>query len=169
MGMSARPVTLALGRGTPNGSHLADHSHCRSFQRQIEPGLRGRLPADPSDCCGIQRQLGRPAFENLLHAAFVPAGKLVVHDHQAVGRADEEVNPADNSLAVVQPCGDGVFGAELAAGPLGRESRKQILERNAEGLRVERKRRSLSERKSAMARPLSRIPGFEQAQAVMAW
>jgi hypothetical protein len=66
-------------------------------------------------------------LDNLLHAAFALAGQLVVHDHQAVGRADEEVNPADNSLAVVQPCGDGVFGAELAAGPLGRESRKQIL------------------------------------------
>jgi len=67
--------------------------------------------------------------------------------HQAVGRADEEVNPPDNPLATVQPCGDGVFGAELAAGPRGRDPRKESLERNTESLRVERKWRSLSGKK----------------------
>jgi hypothetical protein len=56
----------------------------------------------------------------------------VVHDHQAVGRADEEVNPPDNSLAIAQPRGDGIFGAETAAGPRGRDPRKQGLERNTE-------------------------------------
>jgi hypothetical protein len=71
----------------------------------------------------------------------------VVHDHQAVGRVDEKVNPPDNPLVVVQSCGDGVFGAELAAGPRGRDPRKESLERNTEGLRVERKWRSLSGKK----------------------
>jgi len=47
--------------------------------------------------------------------------------HQAVDRADEEVDPPDNSLAIVQPRGDGVFGAELAAGPRGRDPRKESL------------------------------------------
>ena len=67
--------------------------------------------------------------------------------HQAVGRADEEVNPPDNPLAVVQPRGDAVFGAEIAAGPRGRDPRKESLERNTEGLCVERKWRSLSGKK----------------------
>ena len=138
---------FALGRGTPNGLHHAHHPHCRSFQRQVEPGPHGGLPADPSNCRGIQRQLGRPGGHDLLHFPIAVAGQLVVHDHQAVGRADEEVNPPDNSLASVQPRADGVFDAEIAAGPRERDPRKESLERNTEGLCVERKWRSLSGKK----------------------
>ena len=50
-------------------------------------------------------------------------------------------------LAIVQPRGNGVFGAEIAAGPRGRDPRKECLERNTEGPRVERKWRSLSGKK----------------------
>ena len=119
---------VALGRGTPNDLHRPHHPHCRSLQRQVEPGPHGGLPADPSDCRGIQRQLGRPGGHDLLHFPVATTSQLMVHDHQAVGRADEEVNPSDNSLAIVQPCGDGIFGAKIAAGPRGRDPRKESLE-----------------------------------------
>ena len=110
-------MTPALGRGTPNALHRADHPHRRSFQRQVEPGPHEGLPVHPSDCRGIQRQLGRLGGHDLLHFPTAIAGQLVVHHDQPISRADEEVNPPDNPLAVVQRCRDGIFSADLAAGP----------------------------------------------------
>jgi hypothetical protein len=71
----------------------------------------------------------------------------VVHHDQSISRADEEVNPPDNSLAVVQRCRDGIFSADLAAGPRSGDPCKESLEGSTKCLRIEREGRSLSGKK----------------------
>jgi len=114
-----RSVGRQRGHGTPW------HSRLRSRRREsegpkrsgaigrqaLEPrsGETPRAPQQPDPPEGPTRSQNT---RSLIGRASGGTPKLTMPT-----RADEEVNPHDNSLAVVQRCRDGVFSADLAAGP----------------------------------------------------
>jgi len=116
----------------------------RVFRRRSEPSavLRGGedgTPAarDPEYALLIQSGVGRDRVGSAYSSGGTP--KLTMPS-----RADEEVNPPDNPLAVVQRCRDGTFSADLAAGPRRGDPCKESLEGGTKRLRIEGEGRSLS-------------------------